>query len=446
MTESYGIDISKHVSNIVWDEIPDIIKIVGIKATEGIGYEDPSFQQHIENALEKKKLVVPYHFYRTKVGSNISDPTEQAEWYLSVIAQYKNDLYMRALDVERGPYDVEKYGGYYNPYVSTIMGDLRKFQTVTKKADWSAFDLLYTGVGTWDMWKLQSPTLLEKLKLWISDGLADGLWLAFYPYGHPTKLSDLPYEYQVPSRYYPYPFTEHFMHQIGDDVMVPGVYTDEGIARGVDFNILPYSMEVILSKLGISPSQTEDTFESASLRVLISIESLLTEVRDLIAKGENDEETSDEEETEEETEEEVEEEVEDWKGWQTRDMSQWPKTVDGLRVAYVKVTKEKLPLWVPNKDMVPIPYENTDLLPWGKDDRINLFEDDVVMVYRDGPNDYKTPHPDVNTYKWDGGNQVYLVMKEQEQGNPTKIKLWENEAITVPLYISAEHTYVVYVP
>lgn len=283
---TYAIDISAH-NRINWDLLPAWIEIVGIKASEGIGYEDPMFKNHIENALERGKLVNPYHFYRTKVGGAISNPISQAQWFLEVIAPYKSDIRMRSNDVERGPYSESAYGGYYNPPVSTILTDLTNFQKTLSEASWSAYDMIYTGWGTWTYWGLQNPGLLDKLRLWLSKGYADGLWVALYPYDHPKKEADLPYERDPTDFYpYPYPFEEHFMWQVASDFVLPGSLASNGLAKTIDFNIIPYPIDEVMTMLSIEPEEPPEPPIEPGDDEMIVIEGLQEQIDELKATQE----------------------------------------------------------------------------------------------------------------------------------------------------------------
>ena len=62
--DSFGIDVSHHNGNINWEQVPDV-EFVYIKATEGVTYVDPMYQQNIKGARAKKLRVGAYHYFRT---------------------------------------------------------------------------------------------------------------------------------------------------------------------------------------------------------------------------------------------------------------------------------------------------------------------------------------------------------------------------------------------
>lgn len=76
-----GIDISKWQSVGTSDQGEDFVII---KATEGVGYTDPSCDAHYQRAKAAGKLLGVYHFARP--GYN--DPIDEANWFVSQIKGY----------------------------------------------------------------------------------------------------------------------------------------------------------------------------------------------------------------------------------------------------------------------------------------------------------------------------------------------------------------------
>lgn len=83
-----GIDISHHQEKINWDELKkENIKFVIIKATEGVDFIDPKFQENWENSRKNNYNTGAYHFYRIcKSGK------EQANNYIKTVPYLKDSL------------------------------------------------------------------------------------------------------------------------------------------------------------------------------------------------------------------------------------------------------------------------------------------------------------------------------------------------------------------
>lgn len=76
-----GVDLSKWQA--VGIDINDYDFVI-CKATEGVGYTDPSCDQHYQNAKKAGKLLGVYHFARP--GYN--DPIAEADWFVHEIQGY----------------------------------------------------------------------------------------------------------------------------------------------------------------------------------------------------------------------------------------------------------------------------------------------------------------------------------------------------------------------
>ena len=72
------IDVSHHNGAIDWPAVAGAgIALAFIKATQGTGFVDPTFDRNRSAAVKAGVLVVPYHFLDT------ADPDEQAEHFLA---------------------------------------------------------------------------------------------------------------------------------------------------------------------------------------------------------------------------------------------------------------------------------------------------------------------------------------------------------------------------
>ena len=99
---AFGIDISQHQGNIIWDSLNLIkrdlpISFAFVRATRGAYVQDAFFKKNWKN-LEKKNIIRgAYHYYDVNRNS-----TEQAKNFISTVTLEKGDL-PPVLDVEDLP-------------------------------------------------------------------------------------------------------------------------------------------------------------------------------------------------------------------------------------------------------------------------------------------------------------------------------------------------------
>lgn len=110
------VDLSHH--NTVSDF--DTVKAAGIvgvihKATEGLTYKDPTYQDRLSKATSAGLLWGAYHF------GNASDGQQQAEFFLSVVNPTPSDLLV--LDIE------QNYDSSGNPKPSMTIAQAEDFVT-----------------------------------------------------------------------------------------------------------------------------------------------------------------------------------------------------------------------------------------------------------------------------------------------------------------------------
>src|SRR5215831_19286701 len=92
------IDLSHHNQNLDFSEMKDPGGILGIihKATQGVKYADPTYDDHMTRALDAGILWGAYHF-----GTG-ADGIEQAQHFLDVVQPHGQTLL--ALDFEANPH------------------------------------------------------------------------------------------------------------------------------------------------------------------------------------------------------------------------------------------------------------------------------------------------------------------------------------------------------
>lgn len=93
---TWGVDISMHQAV---GAVPDEAQCVIIKATEGVGYEDPRWREHAKAAWDAGKAVGFYHFARPDLGNTAE---AEAKWFLSVVREWIGYAVL-VLDWEREP-------------------------------------------------------------------------------------------------------------------------------------------------------------------------------------------------------------------------------------------------------------------------------------------------------------------------------------------------------
>lgn len=103
----YGLDISRWQQGI--DLSASKYDFCIIKATEGIGYTDPSFKDYAVQLTKLGKLIGCYHFARPDLNGTEQGMKDEAKWFVDVIRG--RGLLHKAiliLDWEKKPFDNSK--------------------------------------------------------------------------------------------------------------------------------------------------------------------------------------------------------------------------------------------------------------------------------------------------------------------------------------------------
>lgn len=121
-----GIDVSHNNGLIDWNKVTqNVIKIdfAYIKATEGVGYTDPSFKI---NATESTRVGIKkgyYHFASLNTLNDIPDAKSEADYFLSVInSAPKSDLPL-ILDLETNKVGLDK--AHVLEWINTFFNELK---------------------------------------------------------------------------------------------------------------------------------------------------------------------------------------------------------------------------------------------------------------------------------------------------------------------------------
>ena len=153
-----GIDVSHHQAGVDWPAVAGSgVHFVYVKATEGIDYEDPSFDAAWQALGEAGLLRGAYHMYRPE-----DSPAEQAAWFLSVLREAGSgprDL-PPALDVER----VSSTDSV--PREELAAGAVAWLRQV--EAELGRTPLLYTNPSFW-VEKLEEDHELTEFPLWLAE-------------------------------------------------------------------------------------------------------------------------------------------------------------------------------------------------------------------------------------------------------------------------------------
>ncbi|RUL51277.1 LysM peptidoglycan-binding domain-containing protein [Lysinibacillus antri] len=81
--EFQGIDVSRYQEDIDFEAVSNAgIEVVYIKASEGVGYVDPYFEQNYEGAKAANLKVGFYHFV---IARTVEQAIEEANWFVSII-------------------------------------------------------------------------------------------------------------------------------------------------------------------------------------------------------------------------------------------------------------------------------------------------------------------------------------------------------------------------
>ena len=78
-----GIDISRYQDGIKIENLD--IDFVIVKATEGVGYQDPNYVEYLDAALRNNKKIGLYHYARPDLGNT---PEQEGNWFIEKAKNY----------------------------------------------------------------------------------------------------------------------------------------------------------------------------------------------------------------------------------------------------------------------------------------------------------------------------------------------------------------------
>lgn len=175
-----GVDVSSYQGYIDWHELEKSdIDFAFIKATEGSGYRDRSFEDNIENIQDTSIASGAYHFMSFE-----SDGKAQAQNFISAVPREMIDL--------PPVIDVELYGDYNSapPSAASVRQILDALVTELYTT-YGEMPIIYTNRRAYSLYISGE---YENCDIWICDiikkpTLPDGREWRFWQYTHTGKLS-----------------------------------------------------------------------------------------------------------------------------------------------------------------------------------------------------------------------------------------------------------------
>jgi len=173
-TYVYGVDVSNWQGTINWNSVYSAgYKFAFCKATEGVGYTDPTFTTNMNGGKNAGLLMGAYHF-ATPYTNGVNDAVEEAQYFVNVSGSYIEGGWLRpVLDLEAGDtlgwttlsnwvHDwmntVKQKTGVYpiiyvSPYYASNLATSVNIYTLWI-AHWTTADSPSTGVwSSWDFWQ-----------------------------------------------------------------------------------------------------------------------------------------------------------------------------------------------------------------------------------------------------------------------------------------------------
>jgi GH25 family lysozyme M1 (1,4-beta-N-acetylmuramidase) len=158
-----GDDVSTSQGTVDWTSVKNAgAKFAYIKATEGTGYRDPSFNSNYPNAYYAGLVRGAYHFARPDLSSGAT----QADYFADHGGAWSADgkTLPGAVDIEYNPYGAECYGLGQSAMTSWLHSFVNEYHSRTGR--WA---VIYT---TFDWWRTctgnTDATFATNDPLWIT--------------------------------------------------------------------------------------------------------------------------------------------------------------------------------------------------------------------------------------------------------------------------------------
>lgn len=145
-----GIDLSHHNDVSDWSEIQSAkLSFVILKATDGMNYLDPTFDDRFTTLKTLGLIRGAYHFYETN-----DDPLVQANWFIKNVPLEAGDL-PPIVDIER----------VKAPVANDLHGEFKLFLK-TLEDHYGSKPIIYTGPNFWEHVMKEH---LPSYPLWIAE-------------------------------------------------------------------------------------------------------------------------------------------------------------------------------------------------------------------------------------------------------------------------------------
>ena len=171
----HGIDVSHYQELIDWAKVrASGVRFAIIKASEGVGFVDPMFEENFRGAVDAGVVPGTYHFYLPTL-----DPLQQAAHYQSVLKDVvgSHPCLPPCIDLETA-----------GATKAAMNSAVRSFMQEMQRADGRP-GLIYTSPGFWSTY-LPAPVLSQNRLKPADVEWADAypLWLAHYTTGWPSQV------------------------------------------------------------------------------------------------------------------------------------------------------------------------------------------------------------------------------------------------------------------
>lgn len=145
-----GVDLSHHNEVSDWSEIQSAeLSFVILKATDGMDYLDPTFDDRFTTVKTLGLIRGAYHFYETN-----DDPLVQANWFIKNVPLEAGDL-PPIVDIER----------VKAPVANNLHGEFKLFLK-TLEDHYGSKPIIYTGPNFWEHVMKEH---LPSYPLWIAE-------------------------------------------------------------------------------------------------------------------------------------------------------------------------------------------------------------------------------------------------------------------------------------
>lgn len=156
----WGIDVSHWNGGIKWGTVAgNGATFAFAKATEGVGYRDPTFQRNYDGIRDAQMYRGAYHFARVSKSPDLqSDARREADWFLKVTGDDRRMTLPPVLDLE---WDKKAKGIPPEGIIDWALTWLEHVEEATNHTP-----ILYTGFNYW-RWKLGRTAVFRRYPLWM---------------------------------------------------------------------------------------------------------------------------------------------------------------------------------------------------------------------------------------------------------------------------------------